>query len=113
MRRATPPSLSPSSSTASVVSFLTTVCRITGDLEGVNRPVKNLSQTNVSPNRGTAALTPWHCHAQRAALLHLQKRLAHSSKSIQRNLDRVNFLASCRGLDHSSTARSGSKSTHK
>jgi hypothetical protein len=48
-----------------------------------------------------------------AALPHLQERLAHSSKSIQWNLDRVNFLASCRVEVHRSTARNGSNTTHK
>jgi hypothetical protein len=41
-----------------------------------------------------------------AALPHLQERLVHSLKSIRRNLDRINFLASCK-VDHRLTTESG------
>ena len=48
-----------------------------------------------------------------AALPHLQVRLVHSSKSTQQNLDRVNFLAPCRVVDHRSTTKNGGNTTHK
>jgi hypothetical protein len=54
-------------------------------LEGGEYGCKKLAQTNIKLNRGIAALGARHCCT--AALPHLQERLGHSSKSIQRNLD--------------------------
>ena len=75
------------------------VCRITRTpRRGVNRPVKiQLKPKSNSP----------------AALPHLQERFVHSSKSTQQNLDRVDFLASCRVVDHRLIAESGGNTTHK
>ena len=72
-------------------------------LEGVNRPVKFIS------NR--SQIHPLHCRSVSATLPHLPEILVHSSKSTQRNLDWVNFLASCRVVDHRSTAESGGNTT--
>ena len=73
--------------------------------DGVNRPViiqlqpkSNLPAALPLFERGTTAPTG---------------EIVHSSKSTQRNLDRVNFLASCRVVDHRSTAENGGNTTHK
>ena len=57
---------------------------------------QNLTKCQIPPvalplgARGTAAL--WHCRARTAALPHLQTTSNHSSKSMNENLDRRNFL---------------------
>ena len=73
-------------------------CRISGTPRGVNRPIK--IQLKLKSN-------------SLMALPHLHKRLVHSSKSSQRNLYWVYFLASCRVVDHRSTAESSGNTTHK
>ena len=58
---------------------------------------------------GTAGL--WHYRTRIAALPHLQTTSNHSSKSMNENLDRKNFLAYCRYDNHRSRARSGRNTT--
>ena len=74
-------------------------------LEGVNRPITIQLKPKSNSQAALRSLS--------VALPHLQERLVHSLKSTQRNLDRVNFLASCRVVDHRSTAKGGGNTTHK
>ena len=82
-------------------------------LEGVNRPIKTNTQTFIKFTLRHCCSGGRHCQARTAALPHLQTTSSHSSKSMNKNLDRKNFLAYCRYDNHISRARSGRNTTHK
>ena len=91
-----------------------TCYRISGwSRERVNRPVKTNTQTFIKFTLRHCRFGGRHCRARTAALPHLQTSSSHSSKSMNENLDRRNFLAYGRYDNHRSKARSSRNITHK